>query len=68
MQDVTVNLFGTAASIQAFLPLLEKGQGKRLWIVSTQAAASVNGWAGQDISAGCKPQPSTRCSPAEAVN
>lgn len=50
-----MNLFGTAASIQAFLPLLEQGQGKRLWIVSTQAAASVNGWAGQDISAGCKP-------------
>lgn len=53
-ENIKVNLLGTAATVQAFLPLLRQRASKRVWIVSTQAGAFVNGWSDKEIIAACK--------------
>ncbi len=43
--NVQTNLIGPVATVQAFLPLLRRGRGKKIWFTSA-IAASQGGWPG----------------------
>jgi NAD(P)-dependent dehydrogenase (short-subunit alcohol dehydrogenase family) len=55
LQDnLAVNTVGTLAVTQAFLPLLRKGQGRKIWTVSSIAAQLVGGFSGAPAAATCE--------------
>lgn len=53
-ENLKVNVVGTAATIDAFLPLVRKGRDKKIVIIGTRAAAFASTWSEAVTSAACK--------------
>jgi NAD(P)-dependent dehydrogenase (short-subunit alcohol dehydrogenase family) len=64
--NLQTNTVGTLAVSLAFLPLLRKGAGKKIWNVSTAGAQMVGGISHLPFAATCEPAPAPclRASPS----
>ncbi len=52
-ENLRVNVLGTAAVVDAFLPFVSQGGGKKVWVVGTRAAAFSGNWSERDTAATC---------------